>query len=745
MPYDPVALDVELLTCSFIAIANHSHLWLKPPTEREGRMKIVAYLGLGIAVVGQAGPVLAQTAAEDASAVPQRPESAPADEPADTIVVTGDRAVTATKTDTPIVETPQAISVVPAELFLDRGARNVQETLRYSSGVTGEAYGLDTRSDNIFVRGLNPTEYQDGLRRTFNFSPIPRADVYTLDRIEVLRGPSSVLYGQGANGGIVNMVSKTPLFDMRGEAAIQYGSFDRKQAYVDVTGPLDSSRTIAGRVIGLVRDADQQTDVIRDDRLLLSPSISWRPSERTTITAIGLYQRDRNASSQQFLPVVATLDAPEGREIDVDTFLGDPDYDKLVARQFVGTLLLDHEFSDSIALHSRVRYVDAKTTFQEIFPDVYSNPLDPFIDADDRVVNRFAYQTRPRIKTLTTDNGLVFTFDTGPFAHQLLVGIDYSDFRQRSQSGFDSVTPIDIYDPVSSGVVAPAWVDDPNQRNSQLGLYVQDQIRYADRVSLVIGARRDRARSKTEGLDEQVDKATSFRAGIIGELFKDVSPYASYSEAFLPVAGLDFGGTAFVPIRGRQYEAGVKWQPRRGILVTASVYDIIETNRPINDPDNVLNTIQTGKVRSRGLELEGAATLPGEVQVTAAYSHIDAEVKVSAFQAEVGRQISDVPKDLASVWATKALPLGDALKLRIGGGLRYVGPTVSIGVAGELKTPSYTLADALAELEWKDWTLSLSATNLTNKTYYAPCRAFGDCFTGNKRSILATLSRRFGR
>ncbi|MFC7499613.1 TonB-dependent siderophore receptor [Enterovirga sp. GCM10030262] len=666
-----------------------------------------------------------------------------ADEASEDIVVTAGRAVTATKTETPIIETPQAISVVPAELFLDRGARNVQETLRYSAGVTAEAFGLDTRSDTISVRGLDPVQYQDGMRKNYNFSPIPRIDVHTLDRVEVLRGPSSVLYGQGASGGIVNIVSKRPLFETEGEVAVEYGSFDRKQARIDVTGPLDEAGILAGRLVAVVRDANQQTDRIGDDRIGVSPSLTWNIGDHTTLTAIGLYQRDRSASSQQFLPVVATLAAPPGRRVDIDTFLGDEDYDRLNARQFTGTLLAEHRFSDAVTSRSRLRFVDAKTTFQEIFPDVYSNPLDPFIDDEDRVVNRDAYQIKPRIRVFTNDNNLELDFATGPFTHKLLVGVDYSDFRQRSRSGFGRVTPIDIYDPVSAGVVSPDYFDDPRQRNTQLGIYVQDQIRYADRVTLVVGARRDRARSKTEGSAGQVDQATTFRAGLIGEIGWGVAPYVSYSESFLPVAGLDFNNVAFVPVRGRQYEAGVKWQPARGALLTASVYDIVESNRPTNDPENVLNTVQTGEIRSRGFELEGAWAVADDFLVTAAYSHTDAEVTKSNFAPEVGQRLSDVPRDLASLWGMKSFAIGGDSELRLGGGVRHVGATVSTGVAGALRTPSYTLVDALAEFDWRQWTVSLSATNLFDETYYAPCRAFGDCFTGNKRSVIGTLAYRF--
>ena len=587
----------------------------------------------------------------------------------DSIIVTG-RAITATKTETPIAETPQAISVVSEDLFEDRGARNVQEILRYTAGVTAESFGLDTRGEVSAVRGLNPVEYQDGMRRIYNFSPIPRVDVYTLSRVEVLRGPASVLYGQGANGGIVNLVSKTPEFTPGGEVAVQYGTYDRKQIQADITGPLGGD--LAARLVGLVRDADTQTDHVRDDRILVSPSVSWEPSDRTSLTLIGQYQRDRTASTQQFLPVVATLLASGNRRIDTSTFLGDPDADKLNTRQFSLTLLGEHRVSDAVTLRANARYLDAKTVFQEIFPDVYSNPEDPFIDADDRVVNRSAYVIRPRVKIFTSDVHLQFDFETGPFTHKLLAGVDITDFRQRSSSGFDVVTPIDIYDPVSTGVVLPPLSSDPRQRNSQVGIYVQDQIRYADRVTLVIGARRDRARSKTEGLPEQVDKATTFRAGLIADVGGGVSPYVSYSEAFLPVAGLDFNNVAFVPQRGRQYEVGVKWQPVPNALVTVAAYDIEETNRPINDPDNVLNTIQTGRIRSKGIEVEAAYSRPRDFTITAAYSYNDVEVRESSFAAEVGVQLSDTPKYLASIWGTKTFVLGGDTDLRVGGGVRHV-------------------------------------------------------------------------
>lgn len=661
----------------------------------------------------------------------------------DAVDVVADTAVTATKTDTPLVQTAQAVSVVPAELYLQRGAQNLQETLRYTAGVTAESYGLDTRGESFFVRSVDPTQYLDGMRKVYNYSPVPRIDVYTLDRVEVLRGPSSVLYGQGAAGGIINAVSKRPDANFRGEIGAQYGSFDRAQLQADVSGALDAQGNVAARLVAVTRDGGMQTDELSDDRVVLAPSISWRIGDRSDLTVLTQYQRDDSGSSQQFLPVAATLHAPSGRRLDPSTFLGDKNFDTLKAKQTSATALLEHRFNEALTWRSNLRYTDADTTFREIFPDVYSNPADPFIDDDDRLLNRLTYAIKPKINVLTSDNSLQYRLAGGAFVHQLLAGVDYSDFRQRSESASGTTTPIDIYAPVSSGVVAPDYVKDPDQRNTQTGVYLQDQIRYADRVSLVLGLRRDRARSQTEGAAAQVDTATTYRIGLIGDVAKGVSPYVSYAESFQPVAGLDLYDHAFRPMRGKQVEAGLKWAPAREALFTASVYRIVETNRPTNDPDNVLNTIQTGEIRSQGLELEGAYAIAEDFVVTGSIAFNNAKVTQSTFVHEIGTQLSDTPKRLASLWLSKRFDLNDTLKLRLGLGGRYVGPTLSTTAAGSLQTPGYGLADALVAFDWPRWSLSFNATNLFDKEYYAPCRAFGDCFTGNTRTLTGNVAYRF--
>jgi iron complex outermembrane receptor protein len=660
----------------------------------------------------------------------------------DAVTVVAERASIATKTDTAVTETPQAVSVVTDTQLAARGALNLQETLRYTAGVNAEAYGLDTRSDGFAIRGMTSAQYLDGLRQIFGYDPVARPDVYTFDRVEILRGPSSVLYGAGGSGGVVNATSKRPQFGApKGEIAVQLGSHDRRQLMFDITGSLGTSDAVAGRFVGLARDSGMQTDWVPDDRLVLMPSATFSPGDATTVTVTALHQRDKTASSQQFLPVIATLLAPPGREIDMSTFLGDRGYDRLDARQDALTVLVEHAFDNGIKLRSNARYSDYETTFQEIYPDVYSNPENPFIDAERRRVNRVAYAIKPDIRVLTTDTALETTFNTGPVEHRVLFGVDWSDFRESALTAYGQVSDIDIYDPVSTGVIAPEYVRKPDQRNTQLGVYVQDQMRWADRVSVVFGARRDRARSETEGAGTQEDYATTWRLGVIGDVGGGWSPYVSYAESFLPVPGQDVYGVAFEPVRGAQYEAGVKWSPARSVLVTANLYRLEETNRATNDPENVINVVQIGKVEAEGFELEAAFDMGG-FSVNANYSWNDARVTESGFEPELDKPLADMPRELASVWATRGFDVGGG-RLRAGLGVRYVGESFSHAPGYTLRTPSYTLGDAMIGYDLRDWSFTLSATNVTDETVFGPCRVFGDCFIGNGRYVVGTIAWRF--
>lgn len=270
---------------------------------------------------------------------------------------------TGTKTDTPLKEVPQSISVVGAEQIRDQGAQTAQDALRYTAGVTADAYGLDSRVDGSFIRGTTAAEYLDGMRRTLgSYTNNYRIDPFFLERIEVLRGPASVLYGQASVGGIINSVSKRPQTEEGGEISVEYGTFDFKQVKFDMTGPITSDKKWSYRLTGMARDADTQVDYVEDDRYAIQPAITYRPDGNTTITVLGHFQKDHTGSTQQFWPHVGTIfPNASGNYIAQNRFVGEPDdkYDTNVAS---GTLLVEHKFNEVFKLQHSSRYADIHIT-----------------------------------------------------------------------------------------------------------------------------------------------------------------------------------------------------------------------------------------------------------------------------------------------------------------------------------------------------------------------------------------------
>lgn len=677
------------------------------------------------------------------SSPPERAASARAvaDELLQEVVVSARRATTATKTDVALIETPQAISVITADQFIDQGALNFEDTLRYSSGVTGETFGLDSRNANVVIRGMDAVEYLDGMRRIFGFLNFARTDVYTLERVEILRGPSSMLYGAGSAGGLVNQTSKRPRFEHASEIGFQYGSYDRKQVQFDLTGPLGSGDTFAARLVGVAREANTQVDFVPDDRLLLMPSFTWKPGEHTNITLLAQWRQDRLDQTAQYPPLVAALRAPAGRRLPDSFFGGEPGYNRYDVDHQDASLLVEHSFSDAVRFGGGVRYTYSRTATDNIYVDSFSSATDPFIDANEEVMAREYDDSIRRAKVFTTDQRLEIGFSTGALTHRVLVGADYQAFRQVRDRRSGSAPPLNVYHPVYGDTPEPGpMTRGPRVRESQLGFYLQDQIDYADRLHVVLGARRDRARSHTEGGEAQVDNATTFRAAFIVDVWDGLSPYISYAESFLPVAGAGASGQTFVPQEGIQYEVGIKWQPAPTTLLTLAAFDLRDTNRLTNHPTDVSLVVQQGEVESRGIELEVSHTFFDTFNLIASFTDLTAEISKSNTPGEVGLPLDAVPERTASAWGVKRFDIGADTTFRLGAGVRYVGESLS---SGTLRIPSNTLVDALVELQRAQWSLSINATNLTDKRYYSTCLARGDCWVGARRYVVGSLNYKF--
>lgn len=647
------------------------------------------------------------------------------------------RSVSATKTDTPIIETPQSISVITADRIRDQGSLTIQDSLRYVSGMRGEAYGFDSRGDFSLVRGVSPTIFLDGLQQSVGSYTNTRTDPFTLERVEVIKGPSSMLYGQSSVGGLLNLVSKRPQAERRNELQLQYGSFDRKQIAFDSTGPLDDDGTLLYRVVAIGRDSQTQVDHTQDNRLVFMPSLTWRPNEQFEWTLMANVQKDDGGTTSGFLPHRGTvLSAPYG-EIGSERFVSEPGFDEYDTEQKALTSQMSWRVDDTWTLRQNLRWQKSKVSYQTM----YGWP--PVLGADDRTVNRVWSVSKPEVTIWTADHQAESRFDTGALQHTLLMGVDYRHAVTDSRSARGVATPLDLYDPVY-GTFDPSGItlsDVPQQRAVQKGLYVQDQIRL-DKWLATLGLRKDWADTRVEDGNRQKDDAVTGRVGLTYLFDNGVAPYISYSESFTPIIGLNtITQQSYKPLEGEQWELGIKYQPvGSNTLLSAAVFDLREKNRQMPDPANPLSTIQAGEARVKGLELEGLVEVDPNWDLIATYSYLDSEVAKGP-PAQQGKRIASVPEHMASLWSQHRFSVAGISGFSAGAGVRYVG--ASWDGTDSLKTPSTTLFDAMLGYAYQDWSFTLTATNLEDETYYTTCLSRGDCFTGNRRTVVATASYSF--
>ncbi len=657
------------------------------------------------------------------------------------------RSATATKTDVPISEIPQSITVVTADEIRDQGATTLQETLRYVPGVYADAYGPDSRSDGELVRGTTPVTYLDGMRLiNGGYWNQYRPDPYTLSRVEVLRGPGSVLYGDSPSGGLINAVSKRPQEKDHHELGVQYGSFDRLQFQTDLTGKLTADGQWLYRLIGIYRDADTQTDFVKNDRQTVMPAITWRPTKDTDWTVIGLYQKDKTGSSTAFLPLNGTLYYNPNGRIPINRFTSEPGWDKYQTTTQAITSLFEHSFSNNFKIFSRFRYSHDDGIYQTMYPDNYSNPFNPYVNASQQSVYRYTYGLNTSRNMLTADTGGQWDFATGAVTHKVLFGVDIRNLTEQSSSGYGyDINPFNLYNPVYGQATAyPVLLQDPGIRQQVTGLYIQDQMRFGQFL-VTAGVRRDELKSEAEGIPSQEDAATTKRLAVMYETSFGLNPYVSYSESFNPILGSNICAGFCKPVEGKQYEAGFKYKVSNSAVFNGAVYEIQEKNRLTPGPVPFVS-IQTGENTIRGLELEYIGSITPDLDIIASYSYIDAKITQGAF---AGSQVESVPRNYASLWAKHKLTLFGVSGFSIGGGVRYIGESWSTGAwptandVYTVTTPAHTLFDAMFAYEDKNWRFQVTGTNLADNIYFASCLARGDCFYGNRRNVIGTLTYKF--
>lgn len=639
------------------------------------------------------------------------------------------RSGSATKTDTPLLETPQSIAVVSAEQMTDQKATSVTEALAYTPGVVVDP-GYANSFDVVYSRGFriqdgNGGVYRDGLRLGGSGWATGKQEPYGLERVELLKGAASVLFGAAAPGGVLNVVTKQPHADHVNEVLVEGGNFAHRAVAADLGGA--ASDSLSGRLVLRARDGDTAVDHIPNDSRYVAPSLRWTPNAATSVTLLGHYAERRTAYIWG-VPVEGSLQPSPYGQLPSNRFVGEPDFDRQDGRQASLGWLAEHRFSGNLSVHHGLRWIDSENRVR------FSNLRGPSA-ADPRVYERRAFDELETTRGVSSDTRLQADFDTASVRHKAVAGIDYSLHHIGSVWQLAPLSPLNLFEPVygsAPGAFTPLWDDQDRQR--RLGVYLQDQVKVGGLTALA-GVRRDEVRSELNGAVEKTG-ATTGRLGVVWELAPGFAPFASWSQSFEPVSGTDVDNARYKPTEGEQFELGVRWE-RGNFMASAVVFDLVQRN-VLKNRAGLSKSVQTGEVSSRGLELEAKGRVGRDVQIIASYAYTDARVTRSENADELGQPVSFQPRHQAAIWSRVDNVGWQGLHLGLGA--RYTGSTIDWD-GTRAGVPAFTTYDALLGYVTGAWTVRLNVTNLTDKETLT-CSG-GWCVYGDSRRATATVAYRF--
>jgi iron complex outermembrane receptor protein len=502
----------------------------------------------------------------------------------------------------------------------------------------------------------------------------------------------------------------------------------------DLSGPVDQNGTILYRVTGLARDADTQTDHVKEQRIAIAPSVTFRPDRDTSLTLLSSYQYDPQGGLFNPVPAAGTILPNINGHISSHDYLGNPDTDRLKRQQFAIGYLFEHAFNDTWTIRQNARFLHQDIQY-------YQNSIFGSLADDQRTANLFTNNNDEHLNNYTLDTQAQAKFNTGAVSQTVLFGFDLQRVTNRISRGYGLGT-IDIFDPDYSDI---PYVPDTTKEyigQTQYGLYAQDQLRYKD-WTLTIGGRQDWARTSDtiDGAQTQSQQhAFTWRAGLSWQLASGIAPYVSYATSFQPQAGSTFDGTPFQPTRGKQYEVGVKFQPKGyNALFTLAAFDLRQQNVETLDDDHPGFMTQTGEIRSRGFEAEARMSLTDSLNLIASYAYLNQTVTAAApDDPSLGKTPpTGSPTNMASLWLDYTLHGGELRGLGFGGGLRYIGAAVG-DTANTFKVPSHFLVDAAVYYDVRNWHFAINANNLFNRQYIAYCNSATQCYYGADRSVIGT-------
>lgn len=654
------------------------------------------------------------------------------------------RSASATRTDTALHETPQSISVVPKDVLQDTAATRLQDGLDYAGGV-GRANNFGGQGLTTFtVRGFTTGEfYRNGFPINRGYPNAP--DANTVERLEVLRGPATSLYGRGDPGGTFNVVSKQPLAERKVTLGSQFDDQGMQRATLDATGPLDEQGRLAYRLNVLGEGGETFRDDVQTERYDVAPVLSWQVNDTTRIVFEGDFMRNNHPLDRGL-----TRFANQRDRASRDTNVWEKGSDNLLHNDNnMAQLRFEHQLNDDWTLGGGMQWLDGTLQGNA----VEANALQP----DGRTLGRnFNYR---KLEWSDRDYQLNLTghFDTAGFAHTLLTGVEYEDydyqsFIRRSANGADAY-PIDLFDP-ALGQPRPALTrttTDDKENLKTWAAFVQDQVALTDRLKALAGLRFERFEHQYDnylpGSTDwtAADNAVTPRLGLMYDLTDTVAIYANTARSFKPNSGASRQGQGFDPEKGKSYELGVKWEALdRQLSVDAAIYHIVKENVLANDPLDPTGTykIAAGEVRSRGLDINVAGNLTPEWRVIGGYAYVDAEVTKDT-SLQNGTRLANIPRNSFSLLNTYEFQDGGLKGLGLGMGVKYVDDRAGQTATQTYTMEQYTVVDLLSFYQVNEHVrLNLDLKNLFNKEYDEG--AFNSyVYPGAPRTVQAGVSYTF--
>jgi len=665
---------------------------------------------------------------------------------------------TATKANIPINEIPQGIGVANQALIQSQQDIRFADAAENISGVNRDVLAAGSVGDALTIRGLPLGVFSNYYRDGFVFDGMVPSDTTNVDRVEVLKGPSSVLYGRAASGGIVNLITKEPLPVTHGVFSLQADRYGSVRPTFDVTGPIGSGDKLFYRLNAEFADSSNFRDAFHDRRYFLTPALTWKPEQATTVRLQFEYLHARNTTDYG---IPALGDRPA--TVPISNFYGEPWQYSLLQNR-TGSIDVSHTFAQRWAVRSRFRA--ALTNWDYL--DVSSG----FIDADNRTIIRFSEDAAYPLRFYDWQTDLTGIFKTGPIEHNVLIGFEYGRQQVVQDAIFGDAPPIDLFDPVPFSQARPdnatliANFFNPSSPDyfplngtTKLfthGGYIQDQITLLPGLKVLAGARFEGFTQRYDEIiygthNRQDNLAALPRIGVTYQPIQPITIYASWSRSFSPTLAAQFtpGGQPFEPERGHQYEAGVRTTEFHGRLSSSlSFYRIRAANLLITNPGNPLASIQIGTTESKGIEFETAGRIRSGWDVTFSYAYNQANIVEDPVY-PVGNIFQNAPRHSGSLWTVYEVQRGPLRGLSFGGGVRALSYRF-VDPSNDVVLPGYGRLDAMASYAFgrirkseRPFKLSVNVQNVTDRRYFESGNTPSVIFPGSPVNVLSRLEVRF--